>query len=303
MTAVVNLWRVTPRLIGALGGLAMLAGCGHSQAANPVTWWHDLQGGRIAQDRPPPPGVTDPYPNLSQVPAHAPKILSSQARAQETAQLVNQRDEADSLLARDWLPGTAGLKSRPAVPAPADQNASIASFQAANAAPRAGRAAVKPAPTVEPPVTEAAVPGAGEDAVGASPATGPMPSVPAAPPSPPNLPGIGGAGDARPAPVRPLPAPLPGMPIAFPPGSAMLPVSSVPAIQAAAARRHGRAVLVTGYGDATSGEPLAQAAALPLALQRAEAVAAILRQAGVPASAIHLTGEASGRGARLRLLD
>ena len=35
---------------------------------NPVTWWHDLQGGKIAEERPPPPGADQPYPNLATVP-------------------------------------------------------------------------------------------------------------------------------------------------------------------------------------------------------------------------------------------
>ena len=35
----------------------------------PMDWWHQLQGGSIASERPPPPGITDPYPNLARVPA------------------------------------------------------------------------------------------------------------------------------------------------------------------------------------------------------------------------------------------
>ena len=38
---------------------------------NPVSWWHDLQGGKIAEERPPPPGADQPYPNLASRAAEA----------------------------------------------------------------------------------------------------------------------------------------------------------------------------------------------------------------------------------------
>ena len=54
------------RLLAAIAGLT---GCGSVPASiNPVAWWHDLQGGVIAEQRPPPPGATDPYPNIASVP-------------------------------------------------------------------------------------------------------------------------------------------------------------------------------------------------------------------------------------------
>ena len=47
----------------------LLAGCSSFPASmNPVSWWHDLQGGKIAEERPPPPGADQPYPNLASVP-------------------------------------------------------------------------------------------------------------------------------------------------------------------------------------------------------------------------------------------
>src|SRR6202035_946132 len=47
----------------------LLSGCSSFPASvNPVSWWHDLQGGKIAEDRPPPPGADQPYPNLASVP-------------------------------------------------------------------------------------------------------------------------------------------------------------------------------------------------------------------------------------------
>src|SRR5580700_2974173 len=46
-----------------------LAGCSSFPSSmNPVSWWHGLQGGKIAEERPPPPGADQPYPNLASVP-------------------------------------------------------------------------------------------------------------------------------------------------------------------------------------------------------------------------------------------
>ena len=46
-----------------------LAGCSSFPSSiNPVSWWHGLEGGKIAKERPPPPGADQPYPNLATVP-------------------------------------------------------------------------------------------------------------------------------------------------------------------------------------------------------------------------------------------
>src|SRR5689334_7609236 len=59
---------------GIRGGIlavvaGVLAGCSSSSSMNPVNWWHSAQGGKIAQQRPLPPGANEPYPKLSTVPA------------------------------------------------------------------------------------------------------------------------------------------------------------------------------------------------------------------------------------------
>ena len=56
-------------------------------------------------------------------------------------------------------------------------------------------------------------------------------------------------------------------------------------------------IAVTGYGDAASDDPDAQSAALALGLSRAQAMAAVLSAAGVPASAVQVDAAAIGRGA------
>ncbi|MDQ2802201.1 MAG: hypothetical protein M3Y41_05760, partial [Pseudomonadota bacterium] len=61
---------------GLASALLLLAGCGGVErmydsqltTATPVDWWHQLEGGTIAEQRPPPPGLGQPYPNLDQVP-------------------------------------------------------------------------------------------------------------------------------------------------------------------------------------------------------------------------------------------
>src|SRR5690348_133049 len=65
-TSVLRL-RLAPMAAAAL--VLGLTGCASFPSSmNPVSWWHDLQGGKIAEDRPPPPGADQPYPNLASVP-------------------------------------------------------------------------------------------------------------------------------------------------------------------------------------------------------------------------------------------
>jgi len=53
-------FRLAPAIPAALA--LWLAGCSSFPSSmNPVSWWHDLQGGKIAEERPPPPGADQPY--------------------------------------------------------------------------------------------------------------------------------------------------------------------------------------------------------------------------------------------------
>jgi hypothetical protein len=72
----------------------VLGGCSSVPSSiNPVSWWHSLQGGAIAEQRPPPPGASDPYPNLASVPP-APTPPNREAMQQITDQLVADRTNA-----------------------------------------------------------------------------------------------------------------------------------------------------------------------------------------------------------------
>ena len=72
----------------------LLAGCSSFPASmNPVSWWHDLQGGKIAEERPPPPGADQPYPNLASVPPK-PEAPDRAALANIATALIADRTNA-----------------------------------------------------------------------------------------------------------------------------------------------------------------------------------------------------------------
>ena len=85
--------------VHTIGGPALLAaalalgGCAGKAGDGPVAWWHQLEGGRIAQDRPAPPNADAPYPNLASVPAR-PAATPSDVRAKIAEGLVADRANA-----------------------------------------------------------------------------------------------------------------------------------------------------------------------------------------------------------------
>ena len=89
----------------------------------------------------------------------------------------------------------------------------------------------------------------------------------------------------------------------FQPGSSTLSPTAAEEVKRFLSGRVGQPIVVTGYGDATSADPGAQAAAVALALTRGQAVVNALTAAGVPRTAITLGAEAAGRGASLRMLQ
>ncbi|MBV9249685.1 MAG: OmpA family protein [Acetobacteraceae bacterium] len=93
------------------------------------------------------------------------------------------------------------------------------------------------------------------------------------------------------------------MTIAFAPGSASVPSGAADALKQLTANRGKASIAITGQGDAASTDPGAQAAALSLGLSRAQAVANLLTASGVPATAVRVGAQASGRGATVRLIQ
>lgn len=279
---------------------------------NPVNWWHELEGGKIAEQRPPPPGTNDPEPTLSNVPAR-PAPPDREAMKRLTAGLVADREHAQYAAAGAPL---ADPSSRTASPnlfgsgtLPPPQAAASASLAAASAPPASAQPAAAPAAPPSPapirPVSSAplAAPEAPtEPATARAAVAAPMPALPAAPPP---------RAAAAPAPPPPTadnaPPPRPSGPnattLAFDPGASVLTPLTAEAVKQAAAHRQGQTIVLTGYGDATSSDPAMQAKAMSLAIARAKALAGALEAAGVPASAIQIGGEAAGRGASLRMLQ
>ncbi len=306
--------------------LLLLAGCSTMQSINPVNWWHDAEGGKIAEQRPAPPGADQPYPNLANVPAR-PAPPDRDAMQKLTSGLIADRQNAQYTAAAAPLadpslpsasPGLFGTNTLPPPPpprpAPATAPGVSTAVPAASApppAPASSEPAAPPAPAPVKPVASAPL------AAPEAPADSAMPAIPAAPPPPALTPEPAAAPPPRPmevpqaapaAAVAPSPAGATAsaegnaVSLAFDPGSSALLKTSEAAIRTVAAQRKGQTIVLTGYGDAPSSAPEAQANALTLAMARAQAVASALQNAGVPASAIRVGGEAAGRGVTLRLL-
>ena len=257
--------------------LLPLAACASDGKSGPEAWWHDAVGGAIAEQRPPPPGATDKFPNLATVP-EKPAKPNDLAMTRATAGLLADRIAARQAEAVAPIPAPDG-RPAPAPVAPPAQTAASASREA-----RAKPQTPAVAPAI--PVTQAALP--------------PLPvreparagTVSVAPPLEP----------ARVAPPSAAPAPDGATQIAFTAGSSALNADAETSIKALAAARGTQAIAIAGHGETVSGDPLIQSAALGLALSRAQAVATALAGAGVPGGMVRISAEAAGRGATLRLL-
>jgi len=279
-----------------------LAGCASNQSAiNPVSWWHGLEGGPIAQKRLSVPGATAPYPNLANVPV-LPPLPGAAERAQISAALLADRTHAhqEAVLeplpggpAADTPPGAFAAPPPPAHPAAAPAGAASATLPAVTspAEPQAPTAPAPPAPS--PAAAGPATPAALEAAAAA------MPRLPMTPPAAPAFAGIGQPG----APPAPFSVALGrGLRLAFAPGSGALSPADRARLGLLAGRRDSAEVAVIGFGDAAASDISAQSAGLELGLARASAVADALVAAGVPEKAIRLEAEASGMGAVVRLV-
>jgi len=204
----------------------------------------------------------------------------------------------------------------PPVPAPraSVQSAPLAAAEAATAGVEAaagGSMASDSTPAAAPTATAvapapASAPASASPAPSDSPAPAPLSEQPALPLAPPPRPEAAGSPPPPPPPPAPKPTPLPsasGTAIMFVAGSSQLLQPARDSVAAFAATRGNKVISVTGYGDGASDDPIAQAQAVGLGLARAQAIATVLSAAGVPADAIRVNAEATGRGASLRLLQ
>ncbi|MBB2191419.1 hypothetical protein HLH34_15890 [Gluconacetobacter azotocaptans] len=307
--------------------LLLLAGCGHRDAFDAtLDWWHQYEGGVIAQQRPPPPGIHDPYPAVGLTPTTPPAVPSAALRQSITENLVEQRNLAHrqaveigplTVTAPGTPPGAAkGGPARPAPPAGPEQPS--ATLEAAERPPQAAPTPTAPTTSAPPAratrtdeapaaMPEVAMPEVGADVGGvggpAVQAAAP-PDVAARPPAPPRFPGFAVPEDgALATPERPA------YDLADPQGTRIrfLTASDQPVrgqdrpLAELAGQRGTRPIFVHGYGEATSTDPAEQARSMSLALLRAQTVADLLAARGVPANMIHLRAHPFGDGVRVSL--
>ena len=293
-------------------------GCSDYHNEGPEAWWHAAVGGKIAEQRPPPPGDKEPFPTLASVPPKPPAANAAEWN-QMTTGLITDRIKADQAAALAPIPA-ASARTPAAVPFAAGGSASGQSQPSQGQEPGASAALV--ASTPPPAVPTARQPAlstggsvssgsasgpARPNTAGLSPAervaNGRLPALPTREPS---------RSAIAPVPRRPLP-PLTAAPpsaagpigsaVDFPLGSAALGDPALSEIKAIAALRGDHGIAITGYGGANSSDPVVQSDALNLGLSRARALATALVAQGVPYAMLRLNAEAAGRGATLRLLQ
>lgn len=301
------------KLCHALTACAALSACGSDPLSQPIDLFHNLQGGQIAAERPPPPGAGQPYPHIGTVPAK-PSLPGPAFRNALRNQLASERDQTELLAATRPVekvipppPGTPGTgPAKPGAPmvpqaAGAPSEADSADAPSANATLDAADASAPaksgaPAPRPLPP-RDAAI-----QIVGDPVDTPGLPLVPDGPPAPASIETL--ATEPAPTPARPplhMPAPA-GTQVFFAPGDATLPASQTETLNDFLGHRKKQAIEITGLGEAQSDTPEGQAEAIVLALKRARAVADSLAALHVPQAAMRIAAQPYGRGAILRLL-
>ena len=189
----------------------LLAGCSAATSMNPANWWHQQEGGKIAQERPAPPGAEQAFPNLATVPAK-PAPADPEAMKKLTDSLVadrtNAQHEAQSAPLADPSSPTAspalfgvGSAPPPAAPTPSAAAGPATGPAVASASiPAVSAPATAPAPAPRRPVQNA--PLTEPEAAGSPPPA--MPAADAAAPA--SGSGSGSAAARRFAPSNP-PAP------------------------------------------------------------------------------------------------
>lgn len=156
---------------------------------NPANWWHDLEGGEIAKQRPAPPGADQPYPNLATVPGRPTPpdrkqlesitsgLVADRANAQRAAEAAPLADPSS----RTASPGLFGVGTAPPPPPPPPPSTAASAPAAASASLAAASAPPPPKPQPEgPPAAPKAAPVA---SVQSSPLPGPPPRQPSAAPA------------------------------------------------------------------------------------------------------------------------
>ncbi|OUI77758.1 hypothetical protein HK18_02980 [Commensalibacter intestini] len=315
-----------------LMGLLSITGCASNPIVKtPVGWYHNLEGGIVAEPRLPVPGNEKTYPYVGLTPTQAPPLPSPALRAEVTDNLTKDRTLSD------WQNTVTPLEipkippaPQQAVTAPANagssktetnpQNSqeSSASFDAVGQDP----APTTNQPTGQAPQNEKKTEEKPKESKPTPPPTPVpvvmpelrakiddqavvIPAIPVNPPSPSKFPGFNIPSDANlPAPFKPSALPLEapkGELVTFPIDSDTPNIGQNGLINSIAWMRQGRMIYVHGYGDANSISPESQSQALSLALLRAKTVAKMLIAHNVPESSIAIRAHAIGHGVRIRM--
>lgn len=95
----------------AFGAVVSMAGC-----AGPVSVYHNIEGGAIAQNRQAPPGADAPYPNLASVPAAPAPVTPAQEAALLARLPVNSPEIPATVANPEALAGLALPSGPPPVP-------------------------------------------------------------------------------------------------------------------------------------------------------------------------------------------
>lgn len=312
-------------------GLLCVAGCANSPVVKtPVGWYHNLEGGIVAEPRLPVPGNEKSYPYVGLTPTQAPPLPSPTLRSEITDNLTKDRTLSDWQNtvtpleipkippAPQQAPPPASSGSSKTETKPQNSQESSASFDAVGQDPApatnqpAGQAPQNEKKTEEKPKESKPTP---------PPAPVPVvmpelrakiddqavviPAIPVNPPAPSKFPGFNIPSDANlPAPFKPSALPLEapkGELVTFPIDSDTPNIGQNGLINSIAWMRQGRMIYVHGYGDANSISPESQSQALSLALLRAKTVAKMLIAHNVPESSIAIRAHAIGHGVRIRM--
>jgi outer membrane protein OmpA-like peptidoglycan-associated protein len=242
------------RVACLLAVLLALGGCSSQSwsSINPINWWHGLEGGAIAQQRPPPPGANQPDPNLASVPPTpeqpdraalqniADALVADRANAQRMAAAAPLGDPSSPSASPDLF-GVGTTPPPGPAPAPGAAPAASATLPAANAppappsSPAPAQTSAQPSAPVTPPVKAPVGAVASNSLPEPTPPPAPLsvgptlPPLPTAPPVPANVTGMPAAPAAPRVAAAPTPAAPPVVPAPAPPAAVSPPATPAPA--------------------------------------------------------------------------
>lgn len=316
------------RFVQAASMAALLAsggaitGCQHRDAVDTtLDWVRGMRGGKIAEQRPPPPGRYDPYPKVGLTPTDAPDVPSPEARALLSEQLTRERNLTYRTVAANGSmipdipppPGQTGPRKtgskngQPTLP----EGVNGAIMDAADTPPQPATATQRlmqpslPSGTTQPAApdqAEIALPEVHEKAAIPELRPDQIPQIPQAPPTAPAFPGFDVPTDAHlPDAIRPNYdlTDVKGTAFHFMPQSDQLSGGQDEALNKIVRKWPNGPLSIRGFGDAASLSAQDQSDAVRLGLLRARRLATELAQRGIPASAITVRGDAFGTGAKV----